>query len=126
MIQTYQKKTDEFFYNNYCSAWEGASLEDMLPIYIAEMRDLLHCFADGMPYHQEFAKDYRLAQQLRVEVNGTLQPVKKQQNPYHIVPAQGVVLFQKESEICYQCSYRKFFQILSFYIQQLQERFFVQ
>lgn len=126
MIQTYQKKTDEFFYDNYSSAWEGASLEDMPPIYAAEMRDLLRCFADGMPYHQEFAKDYRLAQQLCVEVNGKIQPVKKQPNPYHIVPAQGVVLFQKESEICYRCSYRKFFQILSFYIQQLQIRFLMQ
>ena len=126
MIQTYQKKTDEFFYDNYGSAWEGASLEDMPPIYAAEMRDLLRCFADGMPYHQEFAKDYRVAQQLRVEVNGKIQPVKKQPNPYHIVPAQGVVLFQKESEICYRCSYRKFFQILSFYIQQLQTRFLMQ
>lgn len=126
MMKAYQEKTDMFFYNNYSNAWKGASLEDMLPIYAAEMRDLLRCFAQGMPYHQEFAKDYRLAQQLRVEVDGIMQPVQKPDNFYHIVPAKGVVLFQKESEICYQCSYRKFFQILSFYIQQLQERFLMQ
>lgn len=126
MSKADQKKTDIFFYDNYSRVWEGADLEDMPPIYAAEMRDLLRCLEQGMPYHQEFAKDYRLAQQLRMEVNGNIQSVQKPKNEYHIVPAQGVVLFQKESEICYQCSYRKFFQILSFYIQQLQERFLMQ
>ena len=38
-------------------------------------------------------------------------------------PGQGLVLFQRDGETVYQCSYRKLFQILRFYIDRFGERF---
>ncbi len=118
----FRKKTDEFFYDAFCRAWEGATVEQMQPIYKTEMDALLYELEGGHSYIQEFAKDYPLAQQLYIEQNGKRKRVIKPESPYTIVPAQGVVLFQKNKETVYQCSYRKFFQILLFYIQCLKEK----
>ena len=38
-------------------------------------------------------------------------------------PGQGLVLFRRDGETVYQCSYRKLFQILRFYIGRFGERF---
>lgn len=124
-MMDYRKKTDAFFYDNFSRAWEGTTLDRMTPIYISEMNRLLYDLELGSGYIQEFAMDYPLAQQLSIQVDGKQKAVQKPKSPYAIVPAQGIVLFQKNAETVYQCSYRKFFQILEYYIHQLQEKCFV-
>ncbi|MBO5147015.1 MAG: hypothetical protein J6C19_16065 [Lachnospiraceae bacterium] len=119
----YREKTDAFFYDNYNCIWIGADREEMVLVYIEEMDTLLDFLGKGDSYIQEFAKDYRLAQKLKIQVNGISQAVKKQSSPYAIIPSKAVVLFQKSGETVYQCSYRKCFQILEYYIGQLQTRF---
>lgn len=125
-MDNYRQKTDEFFYDNFSRAWECAVLEEMTPIYICEMDSLIYYLERKETYVQEFAKDYRLAQKLVIEVDGKLKHFKKPKSPYSIVPSKNIVLFKKYEEIVYQCSYRKYFQILNFYINQLKERFYIE
>lgn len=122
-MPSFPSKIDAFFYDAYTRAWTGACVEEMVPIYQAEMESLLAALEKGGSYRQEFAKDYRLAQRLTQWKDGELQAVSRTPSPYGIVPAQGLVLFQRDGETVYQCSYRKLFQILRFYIGRFGERF---
>lgn len=103
-MDNYRQKTDEFFYDNFSRAWECAVLEEMTPIYICEMDSLIYYLERKETYVQEFAKDYRLAQKLVIEVDGKLKHFKKTKSPYSIVPSKNIVLFKKYEEIVYQCS----------------------
>lgn len=123
MKELYRNITDAFFYDNYSLVWEGAKSKEMVDIYVTEMDYLFDSLEENRGYEQEFAKDYHLIQKLRVLVDGKYQVPQQQKNNYVILPTKGVVTFKKEKEVVYQCSYKKFFQILMFYIQSLQEKF---
>ena len=56
-MPSFPSKTDAFFYDAYTRAWTGACVEEMVPIYQAEMESLLAAFEKGDSYRQEFAKD---------------------------------------------------------------------
>lgn len=123
MNDLYRQRTDAFFYDNYSLVWEGAQPKEMVAVYVTEMDNLFYCLENGEDYRQEIATDYPLAQKLRVLVDGKYQIPQRRHNAYVILPAKGVVLFQQEGKIVYQCSYRKFFQILEFYVRSLQQKF---
>ncbi|MCI8408181.1 MAG: leucine-rich repeat domain-containing protein [Lachnospiraceae bacterium] len=123
MKDLYRKITDVFFYDNYSLVWKGAKPEEMADIYVAEMDSLIDCLEEGRDYYQEFAKDYPLIYKLRILVDGKYQVPQQKKSDYAILPSKGLVFFKKAKEIVYQCSYQRFFQILMFYIQSLQEKF---
>lgn len=123
MKDLYKKTTDSFFYDNYSLVWEGAKPKEMVEIYVTEMDYLFYCLEEGRGYEQEFAKDYQLIPKLRVLVDGKYQVPQIQKNNYVILPTKGVVTFKKANKVIYQCSYQKFFHILMYYIQSLQEKF---
>ena len=122
----YQERTDEFFYDNYTRAWEGAEFKKMIPIYKSEMESLIYSLENKMPYRQEFAKDYLLKLHLTKEVDGKKRAIQIPLSPYSIIPAEVTVLFQKDGKTVYQCSYKQFFKIINNYAEELKNRFWLE
>ncbi len=125
-MDDYREKTDEFFYDNYMRAWEGAEFKKMIPIYKSEMEALICSLEKKMPYRQEFAKDYLLKLHLTKIVDGKKKAVQIPPSPYSIASSEGTVLFQKDGKTVYQCTYKQFFKIINNYAEQLKNRFWLE
>lgn len=131
---------NEFFYNGYTRVWPGATPQQMLNIYCCELDRLFAAFASKENYYQEFARDYRLAAELRSKVPAHKlkeqeQPTDGQHDtpfyapptmalqPYTIYPSDKGVVFKYYQDEILTISFRKFFNYLEHYIKVLRETF---
>lgn len=140
MVPSQRQIVSEFFYNDYTRTWPKATPEQMQEIYFHEFDRLLHALTQKQAYYQEFARDYRLAAQLRSNIPAstlkkTNQPTDARhqtpfyipptvdQQPYTIAPtAKGVEFkYYGKNQLC--LSYRAFFNYLEHYVEVLAKRF---
>lgn len=138
--QKEKKIVSEFFYDDYTRIWPHATLDQMQPIYFHEFNRLLQAFTEKKPYYQEFARDYRLASELRSQVSASdlkkhQQPTdarhtspfyiapKVDKQPYQIMPTAEGVLFKHYTQKELLLPYRTFFDYLDRYAALLAQKF---
>ncbi len=112
---------DGCFYDNYQRVWLGANPSEMIPIYIREMDTLIRCIEKGDTYCQEFAKDYPLADRLKMVVDGRYEKVSHQKSQWEIQFYEKQVVFKNKGQTIYSCSYGDFYQIMTAYLERLGE-----
>lgn len=134
------KIVSEFFYNNYQRTWPGATLQQMQYVYFHEFDWLLKSLQDNRPYYQEFARDYRLATELRSKISPEVLKTWEQpsdarslapfyvaptvnEQPYTIMLTPDGVLFKYYTEEVLLLGYSKFFDYLEFYAKLLEKTF---
>ena len=130
----------EFFYNEYTRTWPQSTLEQMFPIYVNEMNKLFAALESREAYYQEFARDYRLATELRSKVSSDILkrwthptdarnktpfyiPPKVSEQPYSIIPTAKGIVFKRYTKQVLTLSYRSFFNYLEHYIALLRKNF---
>lgn len=109
---------DSFFYRSYTYLWPGATLQDMKPVYLGEIRSLFRCLRQSETYHQELFCDVPLKNRLYQIENGIPVRVVLPKNDKSISFRKNEVVFF-DSNQQYSCSYTHFCMILRHYFELL-------